>query len=172
MTAKLKKIKILVLDVDGVLTDGSIYYDGEGKELKRFNVYDGMALSLLRGADIKSVLVSAKECGPAVRKRARDFGAAGVYQNAGDKLKVYRKILKRFRLKDENICFIGDDLVDLPLMRRAGFSAAVCNACREVRNAADYITRLPGGSGAVREVVEKILKSKRLWAKLIAKYLR
>lgn len=163
-----KKVKLLILDVDGVLTDGRIVYDNFGDELKFFNVLDGFGMVLLHQAGIKSAIITAKKT-RIVKRRARDMRVALVYSDH-KKLKVYLKLLKKFRLKDEEICFMGDDLLDLALMKRAGFAVAPPNAAEEVKNSSHYITSREGGKGAVREVIEIILKSQGLWDKIISGY--
>ncbi len=165
-----KRIKMLILDVDGVMTNGRIIYDSRGNELKCFNVQDGMGLALLAGAGIKLALISAKGS-PALLRRARDIGAAEVKQNAIDKLSALEQILKKYKLSNKNICFIGDDLLDLPAMKQAGLAVAVANARPEVKKKAHYITRQEGGKGAIREVIEIILQAQNSWYKLIKQYL-
>jgi len=159
-----KKIKLLILDVDGVLTDGRIIYDNFGDEIKCFNVYDGFGMTLLHRAGIKSVIITAKKT-RIVKRRAKDMYVAKVYSNY-EKLKVYEKVIKRFRVKDEETCFIGDDLIDLPVLKRVGLSAAPPEAMEEVKNICHYITKKSGGKGAVREVIEIILKAQGLWDKV------
>ena len=163
-----KKVKLLILDVDGVLTDGRIVYDNFGDELKFFSVLDGFGMSLLYNAGIKSAIITAKKT-RIVKRRARDMHVAAVYSNH-KKLKAYQKLLKRFRLKNEEVCFIGDDLLDLALMKRAGLAIAPPNAADEVKNSSHYITKREGGKGAVREVIEIILKSQGLWDEIISDY--
>lgn len=164
-----KKIKLLILDVDGVLTDGRIIYDNFGDEIKFFNVNDGLGVYLLGKAGIKTIIITARKT-RAVVKRAHDMRIAAVYSDH-HKLKVYQKALKKFRVKDEEVCFIGDDLLDLSIIKRAGFSIAPPNAVEEVKNFSHYVTHKSGGKGAVREVVEIILKSQGLWDKAISLYL-
>jgi 3-deoxy-D-manno-octulosonate 8-phosphate phosphatase (KDO 8-P phosphatase) len=164
-----KKIRMLILDIDGVMTDGRIIYDSRGNELKCFNVLDGMGLALLNQTGIKVALISAKGS-PAVKRRAREIGAVEVKENSIDKLTAFRQILKRHDLSARDICFIGDDLLDLPLMKRAGLSVAVPGACPEVKRAARYLTKKEGGKGAVREVIEIILRAQNKWRKLVGKY--
>lgn len=165
-----KKVKMLILDIDGVMTDGRIIYDSRGNELKCFSVLDGMGFALLGQTKIKVALITAKASQAALR-RAREIGAVEVAQNAVDKLNAYRQILKKYQLKDENICFIGDDLLDCPVMKQAGLSVAVANACAEAKQLANYITRKEGGKGAVREVIEIILRAQGSWHKLTHRYL-
>jgi len=164
-----KKIKLLILDVDGVLTDSRIIYDNLGNQFKCFNVQDGFGVTLLYRAGIKSVIITAKKS-KVVKRRAHDMHVAAVYSDH-EKLKIYRNVLKRFRIKNEEVCFIGDDIIDLPIIKRAGLAVAPPNAAEEVKKSAHYITRKQGGRGAVREVVELVLKSQGLWDKIIADYL-
>lgn len=166
-----KKIKLLILDVDGVLTDGRIIYDNFGDEFKCFNVQDGLGFALLHASGIKAVIITAKRSKPVLR-RAREMGVVKVYQNAWQKLKVYNHILNKFKLLDEEVCFIGDDLIDAPIMKRVGLAVAVANAVEEVKNCAHYFTRKEGGRGAVREVIEFILKSQNRWSELIERHIR
>lgn len=163
-----KKVKLLILDVDGVLTDGRIVYDNFGDELKFFNVNDGLGVYLLGKVGIKTVIITAKKT-KAVMKRARDMRVAAVYSNHY-KLRIYQKVLKKFRVKDEEVCFMGDDLLDFPIIKRAGFAVAPPNATEEVKNTSHYITKKRGGKGAVRELTEIILKSQGLWEKAISRY--
>ena len=164
-----KKIKLLILDVDGVLTDGRIVYDNFGDELKFFNVNDGLGVFLLRrAAGIKTVIITAKKT-RAVIKRAKDMRVAAVYSDHY-KLQIYQKVIGRFRVKDEEVCFMGDDLLDLPLIKRAGLAVAPPNAMQYVKDFSHYITQKHGGKGAVREISEIILKSQGLWEKAISRY--
>jgi 3-deoxy-D-manno-octulosonate 8-phosphate phosphatase (KDO 8-P phosphatase) len=165
---KAKKIKLLILDVDGVLTDGRIVYDNFGDEIKCFNVYDGFGMTLLHRAGIKSVIITAKKT-KIVERRAKDMHVAKVYSDYM-KLKLYEKAIKKFRVKDEEVCFIGDDFIDLPVLKRVGLSIAVPEAIEEVKKSCHYITKKSGGKGAVREVIEIILKSQGLWDKVTSQY--
>lgn len=163
-----KKIRLLILDVDGVLTDGRIIYDNFGDELKFFNVHDGFGMSLLYRAGIKSVIITAKKT-RIVKRRAKDMHIAALY-SSHKKFKVYQKVLKKFRVKHEEVCFMGDDLLDLPVMKKVGLAAAPPNAVEEVKNSSHYITQKGGGKGAVREVIEMILKSQGLWDKALSSF--
>ena len=165
-----KKIKLLILDVDGVLTDGRIIYDNFGDEFKCFNVQDGLGFSLLHASGIKTAIITAKKSKPVLR-RAREMGVVKVYQNAWQKLKVYHRLLKKFKLRDCEVCFIGDDLIDVPILKRVGLAVAVANGVKEVKDCAHYVTKKEGGKGAAREVIELILKSQNLWDGLLEKYL-
>ncbi|MFH0838994.1 MAG: HAD-IIIA family hydrolase [Candidatus Omnitrophota bacterium] len=169
LNERIKKVKLLLLDVDGVLTDGAIIYDNFKDELKNFNVYDGFGLVLLNKAGIRSAILTAK-ASKIVKKRAHDMKITKVYQNVSDKLKVYNKILKKFKVRDEEICFIGDELIDLPVINKVGFAVSVPSAVSEVKARSHYITKSEGGKGAVRELVELILKSQDKWDQIIGLY--
>ena len=166
---KAKKIKLLILDVDGVLTDGRIIYGDAGDELKCFDVQDGFGIYLLSKVGIRTVIITAKKS-TVVRRRAKDSHVAKVYQNAVDKLRIYEKVKRKFRLKDEEVCFIGDDLLDFPILIRAGFAVSVPNAVEVIRARCHYMTQRKGGRGAVREVVDLLLKSQGLYDSLISQY--
>ncbi|MFB3919220.1 MAG: KdsC family phosphatase [Candidatus Velamenicoccus archaeovorus] len=174
---KFKKIKLLLLDVDGVLTDGRIIYDSEGRDAKCFDVHDGLGVALLARMGIKTILVTAKGSG-CLAHRAKDMRAEAVYRMdrnniAGHaaKTEAYAKILKKYGLRHENICFVGDDLVDLCVLNICGLPVATRNAVAEARRAAVYVTRHPGGRGAVREIAELILKSQGRWQEAVEKFL-
>jgi 3-deoxy-D-manno-octulosonate 8-phosphate phosphatase (KDO 8-P phosphatase) len=166
---RLKRIKALIVDIDGVMTDGRIIYSIYGDELKFFDVQDGFGLSLLNKAGIKTIIVTAKKS-RIVKMRARDMKVTRVYQGFMDKLKPYNDILKRYRLKPEEICFIGDDLIDIPVLKRVGFAVAVPNAVEEVKKSAHFVTSKYGGRGAVREICDMILKAQGKWEQVTSKY--
>ncbi len=154
------KIKLLVLDVDGVLTDGKIYYGSRGEELKAFHVRDGSALVRGREAGLQIALVSGRKSG-AVARRARELGIADLYQGIEDKVPVLEELMNRYHCgRDETAC-AGDDVADLPLLERAGFAIAVADAHPLVHAVADYGTVNRGGAGAVREIVELILSARK-----------
>jgi 3-deoxy-D-manno-octulosonate 8-phosphate phosphatase (KDO 8-P phosphatase) len=155
-------IEMLLLDVDGVLTDGRIIYDDRGVELKMFHVRDGSALKLWRDANKRVAVISGRKS-HAVDVRAAELGLTSVIQGAGDKLEAYCRLLDQADLPPERACVMGDDLPDLPLLERCGLAVAVADACPEAREAADYVTRAPGGRGAVREAIELILGCQGLW---------
>ena len=163
---KLKKIKVLALDVDGVLTDGKIIIDNAGKEIKNFDVKDGYAIVLFRKAGYQTAIISARKAIP-VTARAKDLLIDRVYQNAYPKINFYQKLLKDMRVKDEEVCFVGDDLPDLQVIKQAGLGVAVNDAVLEVKRAADYVTKKKGGRGAVREVIELILKAQGKWEHIV-----
>ena len=151
-------IKLLVLDVDGVMTDGRIIYDNFGDEFKAFDVQDGYGLTLWWEAGLKSAIVTAKKS-RIVSRRGKVCHITKVFMNAKDKGAIYEKLLKIFKLTDEEICFIGDDLIDMPIMKRAGLAVAVPYSRPEVKAAAHYITKAESGRGAIRELIELILKT-------------
>lgn len=166
---KAKKIKLLLLDVDGVLTDGRIIYDSKSQDLKLFDVHDGLGVYLLKKAGIPTILITAKSSG-AIKPRARDMQVEAVFENISPKTAVLDKILKKYNVRPDEICFVGDDLIDLGLMKRVGFSAAVFNASPEIKQVASYITLRKGGRGAVREIAELILKSQDKWNEVLEQY--
>jgi len=167
--ARAKKVKLFLLDVDGVLTDGRIIYDSRGQDMKFFDVHDGMGVHLLNKAGIKTVLVTAKGS-RAIKPRAQDMQVAAVFENISPKSSILDKILKKYKINLDEVCFVGDDLVDLCLMKRVGFPVAVFNAAPEIKQAASYITLKTGGRGAVREVAEIILKAQGKWEELVGLY--
>ena len=166
---QLKSIKILILDVDGVLTDGRVIYTDSGEEIKRFDVRDGHGLKLLMRSGIEVILLTGRES-KVVLHRARDLGIEHVYQKALNKIEVYKTILAQRNLEDKEVGFVGDDLVDLPVLRKVGFSAAVPDAVPEVKEIVDYITTKKGGEGAVREICELLLKAQNKWEAVTEKY--
>ncbi|HEY3788856.1 MAG TPA: HAD hydrolase family protein [Urbifossiella sp.] len=163
------RIELLLLDVDGVLTDGSIVYSDDGAELKRFHVRDGSGLKLWREAGKRAAILSGRST-PAVDRRAAELGISPVFQGRSEKLPGFEELLAASGLRPEQVCAIGDDLPDLPVLTRCGLSVAVQDACAEVRQAADYTTVVPGGYGAVRDAIEWLLKLQGTWHGLIAKY--
>ncbi|MFH1359894.1 MAG: HAD hydrolase family protein [Candidatus Omnitrophota bacterium] len=169
MNEAIKKIKVLVCDVDGVLTDAKITLDSRGQEIKSFDIYDGFALVLAKRVGIKTAFLTGRYS-KVVNVRAKGLKIDKVYQNADPKIGAYQKLLRYFKVKDENVCFIGDDLIDLQILKRVGFAVCVANACQEAKKEADYITLRKGGEGAVREVVELILKAQGKWQKVIERY--
>jgi 3-deoxy-D-manno-octulosonate 8-phosphate phosphatase (KDO 8-P phosphatase) len=157
-SSKLKRIKLLLLDVDGVMTDGGIYYSNSGDEIKMFNIQDGYGIVKLQRAGIKAGIITGR-ISKIVEKRAEDLGITEVYQNLENKLEVYESIKQKFNLTDANISYIGDDEFDLPVLERVGFSAAPADAVSLVRKRVHYVCRRNGGRGAVREIIDMILES-------------
>lgn len=166
-----KRVRLVIFDIDGVMTDGRIIYSIYGDELKFFDVQDGFGITLLHRAGIKTVIITAKKS-RIVKLRARDMKVARAYQGYIDKLVAFNKILKRFRVKPEEICFIGDDLIDISVLKRVGFAVAVPNAMDEVKAASHYTTSKMGGRGAVREICDLILKSQDKWDLAASKYIK
>ncbi|MEW5895714.1 MAG: HAD hydrolase family protein [Candidatus Omnitrophota bacterium] len=162
MNDLLKKIKVLIMDVDGVLTDGKIVLDSNGNELKFFCVKDGFGLTRWRSHGKHTAIISAR-FSKSVELRAEMLGIDLVFQSADRKEDYYQKVLQTFGVSDGQVCYIGDDLKDIPVMRRAGLGVAVANASAETKAAANYVTAANGGNGAVREVIEMILKAQNLW---------
>lgn len=153
-------MRALVTDVDGVLTDGGLYYAENGDELKRFDVRDGQGLVLLRAAGLLTAIVTRKQT-TIVTRRARDLGIAEVHQNVTDKAAAIADFLARHRLASAAVCYVGDDVGDLVAMRAVGVPVAVADAVPEVRRAAAYVTRARSGHGAVREICDLILAARR-----------
>ena len=164
------KIKVLALDVDGVLTDGTLVINADGSESKFFNTLDGHGIRMWQRSGLKVALISGRASTPTER-RAEQLQIEYVFQDCHYKLPVAEKLLEQLGLSPENMAFIGDDLTDIPVMRYAGFAVTVANAVDEVKECADYVTTRPGGSGAVREVIEYILKNSGRWQELMKRYL-
>ena len=171
ISERAKRVKLLILDIDGVMTDGRIVYSVYGDELKFFDVQDGLGINLLNRAGIKTVIITAKKS-RIVKLRARDLKVAKAYQGFSDKLIPFNKILRRFKVKPDDICFIGDDLIDIPVLKRVGFAVAVPNAMDEVKGSVHHITSKAGGRGAVREICDLILKSQGKWDLATSKYFK
>lgn len=165
----MKNIKMVIIDIDGVLTDGTIYIDSEGRETKAFHVLDGTGISYLHRAGIKTAIISGRIC-DAVVHRAKELDIKDVYQGAINKLDAYKEILEKHTLRDDEICYIGDDLIDLPIFYRVGFPVSVANASPLVKQHSLYVTNTKGGFGAVREVAEKILKFQDKWHLIMERY--
>jgi 3-deoxy-D-manno-octulosonate 8-phosphate phosphatase (KDO 8-P phosphatase) len=159
--ARLRRIRLVVLDVDGVLTDGALYYGPDG-EWKRFHVHDGLALSRAVAAGLAVAIVSARRS-EAVARRCTELALPEVHQGVRDKLAVYEAVRTRHGCRDAEVAGIGDDVTDLPLLRRVGLSAAPADAVPEVRAAVDWVTAAAGGQGAVRELLEAILRARGAW---------
>lgn len=169
-----KKIRLLLMDVDGVLTNGSVclqaFPDGSVAEMKVFNAHDGAGLHLASLVGLRSGVITGRNT-PAVDQRAKEAHIEFVYQGQAKKVGAYEEILRRAGVKDDEVAYIGDDLPDLPLFARVGLAVAVADATAEVLRAAHYVTQTKGGEGAAREVVELILKSQGKWEAAIPKAL-
>lgn len=166
---KAKKVKLLLCDVDGVLTDGSVILDEKGRELKSFNVKDGHGIKLLQRMGIEVGFISGR-FSEATLRRAEELSISKVYVGVKNKVSILDKILNDLGISLDEVAYIGDDLVDIPIMKRVGFPIAVSDSVDEVKEIAAYITKSRGGKGAVREVAEIILKSKGLWEKVLERY--
>jgi len=161
---------MLVLDVDGVLTDGSILIDSNGSESKFFNVVDGHGIWMWQKTGLKVAFLSGR-ASKSTKYRAEQLGIDYVFEGRHDKLAVLKQLLEKLSLSPNMVAYVGDDLLDLPPIRYAGFGVAVANAVDEVKQYADYVTTRQGGSGAVREVIEYILKNTGRWQELMKRYL-
>lgn len=166
----LKEIKLLAMDVDGVLTDGGLLIGSDGTELKSFNLLDGHGIRMWHRAGFQTAIISGRKSG-ATQRRAEELEISFIYQPCESKLDGFNDILAKTGLEPKNIAYIGDDVMDIPLVKRAGFGVAVANAVNELKNCAHYITSAQGGNGAVREVIEYILKNTGQWDELMKRYL-
>ena len=174
LDTRIRKITLLLMDVDGVLTDGKIWFVPDGGELvevKSFHVLDGAGIALAHRAGLKTGVVSARTSS-GVGKRAEELSVDFIHLEVRDKRTALDDILGASGIAAENVCFIGDDVVDLPAMTRVGFPVAVSNASSEVRARAAYVTDAEGGNGAVREVIELIMKAQGKWDAAIAEFLK
>jgi len=170
LAINLADIQILVMDVDGVLTDGTLVINADGSESKGFNSLDGHGIRMWQRAGLKVALLSGRGSEP-TQRRAQQLEIDHCIQDCHNKLPALKELAEKLGLTAEAIAYIGDDLTDLPSIRYAGFGVAVANAVDEVKRYADYVTTRPGGSGAVREVIEYILKSTGRWQQLMNRYL-
>ena len=166
---RIKKIRMLILDVDGVLTDGRIVWTDSAEEIKFFNVQDGVGIVLAQRVGLKVAIISARKS-KVTEIRAKELKIKEVYQTTESKLVAYEKLIDKYKLADEEVAYIGDDLHDLPVLRRVGFAVATANAQEEAKQVSHYVTEKNGGEGAVREVVNIILKARGLWDKAVEKY--
>jgi len=164
-----QRVKAILADVDGVLTDGGIFYGSKKSELKRFHVHDGLAVELARRAGLKVLLISAR-ASQALLRRSRETGVVRLWQGVSDKGRIFGILQREFKLRPHEICYIGDDLPDLPLLEKAGLAVAVPRAAEDVRRAASLITKRGGGEGALREVIEFVLKAQGKWKDAVNAY--
>lgn len=175
LLARARKIKLLLMDVDGVLTDGRIYYlpspRGGLFETKTFHSRDGLGIRLAHEAGLKTGIITGRSS-PALEHRVKELGIHFLQQDALDKLVPYDKIRRAARLEDEEVCYIGDDIVDLPLLQRVGLAVGVGDGDQRLRRYVHYCTRRPGGAGAVRETIELILAAQGEWKPILRRYLR
>ncbi len=170
-SARARKIKLLALDVDGVLTDGRVYISDKGEECKAYNIRDGLGMKMLQECGVRIALISGRNSA-SVEARAQDIGIAFLYQGVEDKVAVFEKLIRELDLEPQQSAFMGDDLVDLPAMRRAGFALTVADAPAVVKERAHYVTRSVGGHGAVREACEFIMQAQGTLEDRVAPYLK
>lgn len=164
-----ENIELILADVDGVLTDGRVIFDNHGVETKAFHIHDGLGIKLWQRAGCRFGIVTGRSS-HIVELRAGELGVEIIRQGVDKKLPEAQAILSDLGLKPQQLCYVGDDLPDLPVIKLAGLGVAVADAAEEVRSAADYITKAPGGQGALRETIEMILKAQRRWEGLIQPY--
>jgi 3-deoxy-D-manno-octulosonate 8-phosphate phosphatase (KDO 8-P phosphatase) len=173
LRARASKIKLLLMDVDGVLTNGKLYHlpdeNGNMVETKGFDSQDGIALQWMQWKGLQTGVISGRES-PATAERARQVKMNYVYQGHIEKIPIFEKILAEANLLPQEVAYMGDDLTDLVVMRRVGFAVAVANARPEVKREAHYITEAAGGDGAVREAIELILDARGFWGEILEKY--
>jgi 3-deoxy-D-manno-octulosonate 8-phosphate phosphatase (KDO 8-P phosphatase) len=170
LAARLARVKLLVCDVDGVLTDGTVLL-GEGKEYKAFNIQDGLGMLMLKRNGVPVAWVSNRPS-QVTAQRAEELKIDFLFQEKGNKVEAVELILKQAGASWDEVCYVGDDVVDLGALKRAGVAVAVANAIPEAKAMADYVTKVPGGQGAVREVVVLILKAQKKWTRLIGEFSR
>lgn len=168
-TERAKRVKLIIFDVDGVLTDGGIYIGETGELFKPFYCRDGLAITLARQNGLKTAIITGRSS-KQVQMRAKDLSIDAVWQGCSDKREAYAELKQKFNLCDEDICYVGDDLIDLPVMVQVGLSAAVGDAVPEVRARAHLVTDFYGGRGAVRQVIEFIFKAQGKWDNIVEQY--
>jgi 3-deoxy-D-manno-octulosonate 8-phosphate phosphatase (KDO 8-P phosphatase) len=169
--ARARRVRLMVFDVDGVLTDGSLHFGVDGELVKTFNVLDGHGIKLLQQSGVITAIISARQS-PLVARRAADLGIGHVQQGVHDKLSGYRALLQECGVAAEDSGFIGDDVIDLPVLTRVGFAASVPNGHPEVRSRVHYVTTARGGQGAVRELCDFILRAQNNYEAALAPYLQ
>jgi 3-deoxy-D-manno-octulosonate 8-phosphate phosphatase (KDO 8-P phosphatase) len=167
---KAAQVRMMIFDVDGVLTDGHIHYAADGEMIKSFFVHDGLGIQLLHKAGIATAIISARLT-PIVNKRAADLGITYVYQGNHDKRVTFAQLLADSGVTAHDCGFIGDDIIDLPLFSKVGFAVSVANGHPEATSRADYVTKASGGFGAVREICDFILRAQNKYDAALAPYL-
>ncbi len=160
---KLKQIKLLILDIDGVLTDGNIYFGPNGEEIKVFNTHDGQGIRIALHVGLNVTWLSGRKCS-AIEKRAADLGIKKIYLGIRDKLRFFQNVLDDFCVEYSQVAYVGDDLPDLPLLKLVGLAMSPSDAVPEVREFVHYVASKPGGKGSVREIIELILKAQGKWS--------
>lgn len=169
LRARMAPVRLMIFDVDGVLTDGRIIYHDDGSEIKMFDVHDGHGIKLLQRGGIEVALITGRTC-KAVEHRARSLGISKVFQGAIQKMEAYQQLLADVGLTDREVGYMGDDLIDIPVMRRVGWAVAVPNAVKHVLPFAHYVTQAGGGRGACREVCELLLHAQGRWESVTMRY--
>ena len=169
--ARARRVRLVIFDVDGVLTDGRLWYGPGGEELKAFHAFDGHGVHLLRMAGLDTAILSGRES-QAVEERAKQLGIEHVVQGADNKLKAFTQMLRRLKVKQASVAYMGDDVVDLPVLTRCGFACTPHEAPEDVRRRVHYIASAPAGHGAAREVCEFILESQGKLGAVLRRYLK
>jgi 3-deoxy-D-manno-octulosonate 8-phosphate phosphatase (KDO 8-P phosphatase) len=169
MRERLEKIKLLLLDVDGVMTDGRIFFDNNGVETKAFDVRDGHGLKLLQRAGLRVGIITGRQS-KVVDIRAQELGIEILFQGVKDKIGPYEEVLRSLAIREEEVAYVGDDIVDLPVLRRVGFAATVADGAEDLKPLVHYVTHACGGRGAVREICELILRQTGRWAQVTSRY--
>jgi len=169
LDAQCEPIELILSDVDGVLTDGGIMFDNQGIEIKKFHIRDGLGIKLWQRAGYRFGILTARNS-HIVKVRAAELGIDLVRQGFEEKLPAIREMLRELHLQPSQVCYVGDDLTDLPVIQHVGLGVAVADASEDVKQAAKLVTSLPGGQGAVRELIETLLKAKGRWADLLRRY--
>ena len=170
LASRIRAVKLVVFDVDGVLTDGRIIFSNSGEETKLFDVKDGHGIKLLMRSGIDVAIITARES-DVVRRRARDLGITHVFQGMKDKKMALEELVKASGVTPDAMAYMGDDIIDLPVLKRVAFSAAVADAVSEVIERVDFVAKRPGGRGAARELAELILKVQGKWDEVMKAYL-
>ncbi|AMP08201.1 3-deoxy-D-manno-octulosonate 8-phosphate phosphatase, YrbI family protein [Collimonas arenae] len=171
LMARAARVRLMIFDVDGILTDGGLLYGADGEQLKRFNVLDGHGIKQLQQSGVATAIISARKSA-VVSRRAADLGIAHVQQGVHDKHSAFIQLLAQLQLDAEACGFIGDDVIDLPILSQVGFAASVPNGHREVRARVHYVTQTAGGQGAAREVCDLIMQAQNTYEAALAAYLR
>ncbi len=171
LSERAKKIKLLILDVDGVLTDGKLIIGPSGELCKTFHVHDGLGIALSKSFGLKTAIITGRKS-KMVEFRVNELKIDALYQGQGNKVEALAKLQKEFNVNLDEIAYVGDDLIDLPVMSKVGLACAVPNAVSEVKANAQYITEAHGGHGAVRQVIEMILKAQGFWDQIISAYIQ
>ncbi|AMO93408.1 phosphatase, YrbI family [Collimonas fungivorans] len=171
LTARAARVRLMIFDVDGILTDGGLLYGADGEQLKRFNALDGHGIKQLQQSGVATAIISARQSA-IVSRRASDLGIAHVQQGVHDKHAAFVKLLEQLQLAPDACGFIGDDVIDLPILSQVGFAVSVPNGHADVRSRVHYVTQAGGGHGAAREICDLIMQAQNTYAATLASYLR